>query len=67
MFNYHVRINWNTQDGTVWWNETCAIVLEVFGLPGHRFMYRPYEDYMVFEFKTKKDEDLCRILLSERI
>lgn len=66
MFNHPVRVNWHSQ-GTLWWNETCALVLEVFGLPGNRFMYRPYNDYMVFEFKTQKDADLCRILLSERI
>jgi hypothetical protein len=42
-------------------------VLEVFGLPGHRFVYRPHEDHMVFEFKTKKDQTLCKILLSEKL
>ena len=57
---------WNNQS-VPWWNECCAMVLEVFGLPGQRFMYHPYEDYMVFEFKSKKDHDLCRILLSERL
>lgn len=65
-FSYAVRVDWNNQHNE-WWNETCAMVLEVFGLPGHRFMYRPHVDYMVFEFKSKKDEQLCRILLSERL
>ena len=67
MFNYPIRVNWTSGDGIPYWNETCAMVLEVFGLPGNRFMYRPHLDYMVFEFKTKKDADLCRILLSERL
>lgn len=66
MFDHHVRIDWNNQNG-FWWNETCAMVLEVFGLPGGRFVYVPHEDYMIFEFKSKKDEDLCRVLLSERL
>lgn len=65
-FPYSVKLNWNNR-GVDWWNESCVLVLQVFGLPGHRFMYHPYEEYMVFEFKSKKDEDLCRILLSERL
>jgi hypothetical protein len=60
-----VRINWDNQNG-FWWNETCALVLEVFGLPGNRYESHPDSDYMLFKFKSKKDADLCRILLSER-
>lgn len=66
IFSHIVRVNWNNQS-VPWWNECCAMVLEVFGLPGNRFMYRPHEDYMIFEFKTEKDAALCRILLSERL
>lgn len=65
-YNYPVKLRWNNGD-VDWWNESCALVLGVFGLPGQRFYYRPYEDYMVFEFKTEKDQSLCKILLSERL
>jgi hypothetical protein len=61
-----IRIDWNNQRNE-WWNEACASVLEVFGLPGNRFYYKPCPDYMTFTFKNKKDADLCRILLSERL
>jgi hypothetical protein len=60
-----VRIDWHGQDG-LWWNETCIMVIEVFGLPGSRFMFHPHQDYMEFSFTSKKDADLCKILLSER-
>ena len=66
-FDHQVKINWHTSQGNIWWNETCALVLEVFGLPGDRFMYRPYTDHMIFEFATEKDKHLCQILLSDRI
>lgn len=67
-FVYHVQVDWQyAGQGTIWWNETCALVLEVFGLPGNRFMYTPSIDHMIFKFKSKYDEDLCRILLSERL
>lgn len=61
-----VRVDWHSQ-GNLWWNETCALVLEVFGLPGQKYYYKPDSDYMTFTFKNKRDADLCRILLSERL
>lgn len=64
--DHEVIVDWDNQNG-FWWNETCAMVLEVFGLPGHRFVYTPSEDYMTFTFKNKKDAVLCSILLSERL
>ncbi len=66
-FPYEIVVPWHSEQSAIWWNETCAMVLEVFGLPGHRFIYRPHLDYMIFEFESKKDEQLCRILLSERL
>ena len=66
-FSHEIVVPWHIDQGTIWWNETCAMVLEVFGLPGHRFVYKPFEDFMTFTFKSKKDADLCRILLSERL
>ena len=64
--DYEIIVAWHNQDN-LWWNETCAMVLDVFGLPGNRFVYKPFEDFMTFTFKSKKDADLCRILLSERL
>lgn len=61
-----IRVPWQGQDG-FWWNETCAMVLEVFGLPGDRYTSHPEHDVMTFNFKSKKDADLCQVLLSERL
>jgi hypothetical protein len=66
MIDNTVTVVWDNQNG-FWWNETCALVLEVFGLPGKRYKSTPKTDYMSFTFKSKKDADLCRILLSERL
>jgi len=41
--------------------------LEVFGLPGDRYVTKPSHDAMFFDFKNEKDANLCRILLSERL
>lgn len=66
-FTHKVRINWTSNQGTIWWNEICAMVLEVFGLPGNRYIYKPHMDYMEFMFTSNKDAILCKIMLSEKI
>ena len=66
-FTHIVQVDWQDYQGTIWWNETCALVLEVFGLPGHRFIYKPSIDHMLFKFKSVKDKSLCELLLSERL
>jgi hypothetical protein len=47
------------------WTEICAKVMEVFGLPGHRYTSHPTTHFMTFTFKSEKDRVLCEILLSE--
>jgi len=49
------------------WNEICAMVLEVFGLPGDRYVTSTAPNFMIFRFKSEKDFALCEILLSEYI
>jgi hypothetical protein len=61
-----VSIPWRNQSNH-WWNESCASVVEVFGLPGDRYSSHPSEDNMDFYFKSEKDANLCRILISEKV
>jgi hypothetical protein len=58
--NQILHVDWDSS-----WNEACALVLEVFGLPGQRYYYRPLDNHMMIIFKSEKDTQLCRILLSE--
>ena len=62
---YNVWINWSKDDMP--WNEICAKVVEVFGLPGDRYQWHPSLNVMCFTFRSKKDFTLCEILLSEYI
>lgn len=62
-----VKVDWKNDYSPMWWNETCALVLEVFGLPGKRYIYKPQMDYMEFMFVSERDKRLCEILLSERL
>lgn len=62
-----VVVPWHLGQGNFWWNETCAMVIEQFGLPGDRFRYSPSVEKMEFYFNTVEDAFLCKILLSERL
>lgn len=66
-FQHSVTINWTSEQGTIWWNETCAMVLEVFGLPGDRYVYKPALDNMIFNFRKENDAVMCKIMLSDRL
>jgi hypothetical protein len=61
-----VLVPWDNQNGH-WWNETCAIVLEHFGLPGDKYTSHPKENSMSFKFNNEHDALLCKILLSDRL
>jgi hypothetical protein len=63
---WEIVIPWHNQDNN-WWNEACASVVEVFGLPGDRYTYNPRYEDMRFLFTSKKDYQLCKILLSDKI
>ena len=66
--DHEVIIDWRLgHDTETWWNQTCATIMEVFGLPGDRYLSHPTADFMTFTFKNKKDADLCKILISERL
>ena len=64
--NYNIVISWYSQD-ECWWNELCIKVIEVFGLPGNRYVYSASTDHMTFSFKKEHDALLCKVLLSENL
>lgn len=65
-FLHRIRVPWEGQPNYMW-NEACADIHEVFGLPGNRFMTNPQLEYMDFYFKSEKDAALCKILLSDKL
>ena len=50
-----VRIPWETNSKYFKWNETCALAVEQFGLPGNRYFTHATEDYMDFYFFDERD------------
>lgn len=65
--DFEVVVHWHYGQSGLWWNETCILVMEVFGLPGDKYTYHPTIEHMIFLFNDEKDAILCRLLLSERL
>lgn len=61
--DFSIMIEWRLK--VMPWNEICAKVIEIFGLPGERYETSPAPNYLIFKFKTENDFRLCQILLSE--
>jgi hypothetical protein len=61
-----ITVPWKNQSNT-WWNETCANILEHFGLPGNRYVTEITADHMHFDFLDDKDALMCRIMISDKI
>ena len=61
-----VTVPWESQSNH-WWNETCADIVEHFGLPGDKYVTSVNTECMDFIFYDDKDALMCRLLISEKI
>ena len=61
-----ICVPWKSQSN-VWWNETCARIIEHFGLPGNRYTTEVSADNMKFFFINDKDAFMCKIMISEEL
>lgn len=61
-----ISVPWKSQSD-IWWNETCAKIIEHFGLPGGKYTTEVSVNEMKFFFKNEKEALLCRIMISEEI
>jgi hypothetical protein len=61
-----ICVPWQSQSN-VWWNETCANIIEHFGLPGGKYTTEVSSNEMKFFFKDDREALMCKILISECI
>lgn len=61
-----ICVSWNGQS-TVWWNETCARIIDHFGLPGDKYTTEVSEDNMKFFFNDEREALLCKIMISDQL
>ena len=56
MILYPARVEWKSGDTILAWDGVLESVIEVFGLPGARYVTELDADYMDFKFYTKEDQ-----------
>jgi hypothetical protein len=67
-FKYPVVVPWNARLDTVSaWNEICAQGMEMFGLPGNRYITDANVTDMTWWFRTEQDALLMTLKFSESI
>jgi hypothetical protein len=67
-FKYPVVVPWSARLDTVSaWNEICAQGMEMFGLPGNRYITDANVNDMTWWFRTEQDALLMTLKFSEAI
>lgn len=61
-----ITVPWENQNNE-WWNETCANIIEHFGLPGGRYVTSVNTECMKFIFYDDRDYLMCKILVSDKL
>lgn len=65
---YPVVIPWSSQLDTVTaWNEVCAQGMEMFGLPGNRYVTEANVNDMTWYFKNPQDALIMTLKFSEQL
>jgi hypothetical protein len=67
-FKYPVIIPWTSKLDTVSaWNEVCAQAMEMFGLPGDRYITDANVNDMTWYFRNEQDALLMTLKFSEQL
>ena len=64
---YPARVDWQDGDTILLWDGFLESVIEVFGLPGNRYVTALNSNYMDFKFYTEQDRILFLTGWSARI
>lgn len=68
LFKYPVIIPWSSKLDTVSaWNEICAEAMELFGLPGNRYITDANVNDMTWYFRDEQDALLMTLKFSEQL
>ena len=65
-FQYHCTIPWRDQDNPMfYWDTLCASAIELFGLPGDRYITDISEHSMTWSFCSPKDAVIFKLKFGE--
>lgn len=65
-FAYPVTVRWGQGADTMpYWNEICAASIDMFGLPGDRFVTDISAEEMTWTFRDHRDAFIFKLRFSE--
>ena len=67
-YSHHCTIPWRDQANPMfYWDQLCAEAVELFGLPGDRYITDISEQSMTWSFCTSQDAVLFRLKFGEAV
>lgn len=67
-YTHHCKISWQPpHDNIVYWNQVCIGAVDLFGLPGQRYLTETNESDMTWSFACSQDALLFKLKFSEAI
>lgn len=64
-YTYRVRVSLTDNDNIPNWDKICISAIELFGLPGERYITDIANNYMDWIFKDSKDALIFKLKFSE--
>lgn len=65
---YHCTIPWvDRKDPMYYWDTLCANAIELFGLPGNRYITDISEQSMTWSFRNEQDALLFKLKFAEAV
>ena len=65
-FSYPVTVRWGSGPDTMdYWDQLCVASIEMFGLPGDRFVTDISAEEMTWSFRSEKDAFIFKLRFSE--
>jgi hypothetical protein len=66
-YNYYCTIPWRDGDNNQHWDKICISAIELFGMPGKRYITYINQYQMSWIFKTPQDQLLFKLKFSESV
>lgn len=67
-YTHHCKISWaSPYDNSIIWDRICIDAVELFGLPGNRYVTDITENDMTWSFASDQDALLFKLKFSEAI
>jgi len=61
----NIKVYWIEGDEVTLWIGKFAKIMEVFGLPGDKYLTNAHDEYMLFSFVDAEDAVMAKLMLGD--